>query len=337
VRQIAAHFRLTFRGIKMLLRNKSVVAKPAAMAVALAATTLAGAAFAADMTMPLKAPPPVVAPFFLVNDTSVSFTWYPNATDPGVCAGNTGNFPVAGANNKDGFCQGSSNGFSKYQGSVTHFDVWGYGTNFFNVDYIKSDGHDPIGGVAGAAGSAEVYAFGRSTLSGNALTSSKWFSSWFFKDIGLEFGGDANTENNQLSPEVRKLDLGLAFTFNLPGTVVLGVLAQKEWNQRRPRVPLGTAPRIGSVRAAVVPPVADHLERLHRRNLPEGQRRLDGKPRGSRYRLDPVERRHRRNQDGSIRRQPLGPRHIEGVVGQGGHLGRLCRLALLVQQVWYQP
>jgi hypothetical protein len=200
------------------------------MAVALAATTLAGAAFAADMTMPLKAPPPVVAPFFLVNDTSVSFTWYPNATDPGVCAGNTGNFPVAGANNKDGFCQGSSNGFSKYQGSVTHFDVWGYGTNFFNVDYIKSDGHDPIGGVAGAAGSAEVYAFGRSTLSGNALTSSKWFSSWFFKDIGLEFGGDANTENNQLSPEVRKLDLGLAFTFNLPGTVVLGVLAQKEWN-----------------------------------------------------------------------------------------------------------
>jgi len=53
-----------------------------ALAVAFAATTLAGSAFAADMQT--KAPPMAAAPFFLVNDTSVSFTWYANATNPGV-------------------------------------------------------------------------------------------------------------------------------------------------------------------------------------------------------------------------------------------------------------
>jgi hypothetical protein len=208
----------------MSIRINSVLAKPLALAFAFAATTaLAGAAFAADMSMPVKAPPIKDVPFFLVNDTSVSFTWYPNATDPGVCAGAT---PL-------GFCPGTNNSFNKYVGSATHFDVWAYGTNFFNVDYIKSDKNDPIQGVAGAEGSAEVYAFGRSVISGNAVTGTKWFSNWFFKDVGFEFGGDANTQNNFLAPEVRKLDLGAAFTFNLPGTVILGVLAQKEWNHNQ--------------------------------------------------------------------------------------------------------
>jgi hypothetical protein len=82
----------------------------------------------------------------------------------------------------------------------------------------------------GADGAAEVYGIVRSTISGNAVFGNKIFSNLIFKDIGFEIGGDANTENNQLSPEVRKFDIGGALTFDLPGTVVLGVLAQKEWN-----------------------------------------------------------------------------------------------------------
>jgi len=204
-----------------------------ALAVAFALTTLAGSAFAADM--PIKAPAPAATPFFIVNDNSVSFTWYANATDPGVARGqgtgqtlflpNTLGPPGINVNNN-----GQSNSFSKYVGSATHFDVWAYGTNFFNIDYIQSDTHDPIQGIMGARGASEVYGFGRSTLSGNALTGSKMFSSWLFKDISFEWGGDANTENNFLAPEVRKIDVGGAFTFNLPGTVILGVVAQKEWN-----------------------------------------------------------------------------------------------------------
>jgi hypothetical protein len=213
----------------MSIRINPVLAKPLALAFAFAATTaLAGAAFAADMSMPLKAPPIKEVPFFLVNDTSVSFTWYPNATDPGVGAGGV---PAGWCGTTVAGTSGcGKNSFDKFVGSVTHFDVWAYGTNFFNVDYLKSNSNDPIRGLAGASGAAEVYAFGRSTISLNAVTGTKWFSNWFFKDVGFEFGGDANTENNQLSPEVRKLDLGAAFTFNLPGTVILGVLAQKEWN-----------------------------------------------------------------------------------------------------------
>jgi hypothetical protein len=208
----------------MSISNKSLFATTA-LVIAFAATTLAGTAFAADL--PVKAPAaPAPAPFFIVNDTSVSFTWYANGTDPGVC--NPSNPLSAGGTG--GFCPGTDNSFSKYVGSATHFDVWAYGTNFFNIDYIKSSDADPIRGIAGGVGAVEVYAFARSTISGNAVAGSKVFSNFIFKDIGFEFGGDANTENNYLSPEVRKLDLGAAFTFNLPGTVILGVLGQKEWN-----------------------------------------------------------------------------------------------------------
>ena len=210
----------------MFIRNNSLPASKA-LAMAVVAIISAGSALAADM--PDKAQPaPPPQPFFLVNDTSVSFTWFPNATDPGVGAG-----PVPA-----GWCGTSipgnsgcgKNSFDKFVGTITHFDVWAYGTNFINVDYLKSSSKDPIRGLNGADGAAEVYGIVRSTISGNAVFGNKIFSNLIFKDIGFEIGGDANTENNQLSPEVRKFDIGGAFTFNLPGTVILAVLAQKEWN-----------------------------------------------------------------------------------------------------------
>ena len=68
----------------MTVRGIQINAKRYGLA-ALILAAAAGQAMAADL--PVKAPPaPVVdVPFFLVNDNSVSFTWYPNATDPGVC------------------------------------------------------------------------------------------------------------------------------------------------------------------------------------------------------------------------------------------------------------
>jgi hypothetical protein len=203
----------------MSTRDKSLFTTTA-LAVAFAVTTLAGSAFAADMVVK-AAPAPAPPPFFIVNDTSVSFTWYLNATNPGV---------AGSSDTINGGVQGTGNSFSKWVGSATHFDVWSYGTNFFNIDYIQSDKHDPERGVAGARGAAETYAFARSTLSGNAVTGTKMFSSWFFKDISLEYGGDVNTNNDAFSPHVLKFDVGASFTFNLPGTVILGVVTQKEWN-----------------------------------------------------------------------------------------------------------
>src|SRR5580704_19465207 len=152
--------------------------------VSVIALAMAVAASASAADMPVKTPAPT--PFFIVNDTSVSFTWYPRATDPGV-PGSSDLVP--------GGVIGQSNAFNKYVGTITHFDVWKYGTNYINLDFLQSDKRDPIQGVPGARGNVEVYGLARSTISGNAVSSSKVFSNWLTKDISFEWGGDANTQN----------------------------------------------------------------------------------------------------------------------------------------------
>src|SRR5260221_8193760 len=104
----------------MSTRNKSLFAT--ALAFAFAAT----AAFAADL--PTKAPPPPPeAPFFFVNQNSLSYSYAFTANNPG-----------AGKTPKDVL-------------SFTHFDVWAYGTNFFNVDWLKAtNGAAPPNGAPAA-------------------------------------------------------------------------------------------------------------------------------------------------------------------------------------------
>jgi hypothetical protein len=180
------------------------------------AVAWAGSAVAADL--PVKAPPaPAETPLFIVNDNSVSFTWLPSATDPGVPGGGIA---------------GNPNDFNKFVGTGTHFDAWQYGTNLLNIDVLKSDKNNPVGDkfIPGQPGAVEVYAFERSTLGFNQLTNSKMFSSTFFKNIEFEFGGDVNTENDGLSPQKRDIVFGPQFDLNLPGMVNLSVLAYKEWN-----------------------------------------------------------------------------------------------------------
>ncbi len=198
----------------MSVRSNSLSAS-ATLAIAVATITCAGSASAADL--PVKAPAAMETPFFIVNDNSVSFTWYPSATDPGVPG--------------DGIA-GNSNAFNKFVGSATHFDVWAYGTNFFNIDILKSDKNNPVNDQFNprATGAVEVYAFSRSTLGLNQLSNSKMFSNFLFKNIEFEFGGDINTENDALGPQKRDIVLGAQFDLNLPGTVNLSVLAYKEWN-----------------------------------------------------------------------------------------------------------
>jgi hypothetical protein len=199
----------SFRG------TKARAAKLLVTAAVLA--TAGGYGYAADM--PVKAP--AATPFFTVNDTSVSFTWYPSATDPGV---------PGGSDVVPGGVAGERNAFNKFVGTVTHFDVWKYGTNYFNLDFIQSDKRDPIEGVAGANGAVEVYGLSRSTLGFNELSGSKAFETVITKNVSFEWGGDANTENNGLAPEKKDIVVGLQFGLNLPGTVNFAVLAYKEWN-----------------------------------------------------------------------------------------------------------
>lgn len=186
---------------------------------ALVAAAAGGSAYAADL--PMKSPPPPKpVPFFFVNDTSVSFTWFPNATDPGV-PGSTGSV-VGGV-------AGQTNTIARYAFSMDHFDVWEYGTNLIHLDYNMYGNQDPVQGQALAQGVDEFDGFFRSTLGFNELTHSKMFSNFLFTDVGLELGGFADVETNFLAADTKQYDIGLNFNLNLPGTVLVSFMMQKEY------------------------------------------------------------------------------------------------------------
>ncbi len=175
---------------------------------------------AADMPNTKSAPAaPAPAPFFFVHDHTVSLSYQFNATDPGVFNASGSTFPKTVLN-------------------FTHFDVWGYGTNFFTIDLLKSTAKDPSapcggpGGFVGCAGATEIYGLFRSTLGFNELFHTKAFSMGPLLDVSLEVGGDANTENNFLAPAKRDIVAGLEFTFGLPykGHFNISPLFYKEWN-----------------------------------------------------------------------------------------------------------
>jgi nucleoside-specific outer membrane channel protein Tsx len=173
------------------------------------------AAQAADLPTK-KAPAPVAeAPFFFVNDNTFSLSYQYKATDPGVGTG------------------------GKTVLNFTHFDVWGWGTNFFTIDLLKSGKWDPSSPcqgptqpALGCAGSTEIYGLFRSTVGFNQLFNTKAFAVGPLTNVSFEFGGDANTQNNYVGPAKRDMVLGLQFSFMLPykGYFNISPLYYKEIN-----------------------------------------------------------------------------------------------------------
>jgi hypothetical protein len=190
-------------------------AKSVALAAALAAGTI-GFAHAADM--PVKAVPAV--PFFFVNDTSVSFTYFPDATDPGV-SGSSATVPggVAGEGNK----------IARYLFSFDHFDVWQYGTNLIHGEFDQYGNQDPNQGIPGSDGAREFFGFWTGTLGFNELSGTKAFSTLVTKDVSLMLNLTGGVENNFLSEETTQVAPGIQFTLNLPGVVNVGITAYKEF------------------------------------------------------------------------------------------------------------
>jgi hypothetical protein len=213
-------FKLNWQGVVMNYKNLRRNVKAAVLAGAVMA--LGGTcAYSADM--PVKAPPPKPVPFFFVNDTSVSFTWYFNATDPGV-AGMSNVVP--------GGVAGMRNTFYRAQGEIDHFDVWEYGTNLIHIELDQYGKQDPILGTPGAVGSREFFAFTRSTIGFNELTHSKMFSNFLFNDVGFEGGFTAGVQNNFLAEQTTQYLVGLNFDIAIPkqfGTLLVGILARQEF------------------------------------------------------------------------------------------------------------
>src|SRR4051812_32778808 len=172
---------------------------------ALLAATATGAASAADM--PVKAVKAVSpAPFFFVNDNSISYHYEFLATNPG--AGKT----------------------PKHVLSFTHFDVWAYGTNFFNVDWLKATSlQTPTAG--GGAPYTEIYGFFRSTFGFNEIFNTKAFSMGPLTNVSLMVGADLNTDNTTLGSAKRSIEAGIQFSFATPykGFLNLTPTIYKEW------------------------------------------------------------------------------------------------------------
>ena len=183
--------------------------KTLALAAFLVATAT-GAASAADM--PVKALAPVSpAPFFFVNDNSISYHYEFTATNPG--AGKT----------------------PKNVLTFTHFDVWAYGTNFINIDWLKaSSSQTPTS--SGTEGYTEIYGFFRSTFGFNEIFNTKAFSAGPLTNVSLMVGADLNTDNAFLGSAKRSIEAGLQFSFATPYKGFLNLTRQ----------PILAAPHVGA-------------------------------------------------------------------------------------------
>lgn len=195
------------------------------MLAAVFATAAAGLGHAADL--PKKAPPPAAppTPFFLVNENSLTYSYAFTATNPG--AGTTPKSVV----------------------TFSHFDVWQYGTNFFNIEWLKAhNGANPYPAanpgtpaapcdtfpptvVSTCPGYSEIYGFIRSTLGWNQLTKSKMFSVGPLTNISFVGGVDVNVDNTTLGSAKRSIQGGLQFDVALPykGSIQASINAYKEW------------------------------------------------------------------------------------------------------------
>jgi hypothetical protein len=112
--------------------------------------------------------------------------------------------------------------------NVGHFDVWDYGSNFFNADVLFSNANEPAYHSSG--GSTEFYGVYRGQLSPDKIFGINTRIGPF-DAINFEFGGDAETENTQFAPNKKLLVAGPNFHVTMPaGFLDIGVHISKEWN-----------------------------------------------------------------------------------------------------------
>ncbi|MBR0752171.1 hypothetical protein JQ604_08240 [Bradyrhizobium jicamae] len=210
------------------------------MSLAVALIAFSSIAKAADEQTPLpaKARPtlPADPPFFSVNDNRLTYSYQFTATDPG-----------AYSTQPNGTINGKT---AKQVYSFTHFDIWAYGTNFFNIDTLKSGHNDPASpcqptgtlpfGVTGAcAGVTEFYGLERSTFGWNEIFNTNAFKMGPLRNVSFEVGFDLGTANSYFAPTTNNVVGGLQFAFDLPykgyfnvaPLVVKGIASHKSFLQ----------------------------------------------------------------------------------------------------------
>lgn len=114
---------------------------------------------------------------------------------------------------------------------LNHVSGYSLGSNFFNVDMLKSDSKDPMNseGPGKSGGAQEVYIAYRHALSLSKLTGHK-IEFGPVRDMELTAGFDYNAKNTQFAPSVFKVLAGPTFCFKVPGFLNVSLLYYKEKN-----------------------------------------------------------------------------------------------------------
>ena len=112
---------------------------------------------------------------------------------------------------------------------LQHVSGYKYGTNFFNVDILRSDDKDPAAG-GGSGGAQEVYVVYKHTLSLSAV-SGKPLKFGMVRDLGWEFGMDLNSKNDAFGARVQKFMTGPVLMMDVPGFWNVGLLWIDENNR----------------------------------------------------------------------------------------------------------
>jgi len=97
---------------------------------------------------------------------------------------------------------------------LTHVSGYKYGSNFFNVDILKSDKNDPANNST--EGAQEVYVVYNHQLSINKTFGTK-LAFGPVNDIALSTGFDLSAKNTAFAPEVAKIIVGPTFKLGFAG------------------------------------------------------------------------------------------------------------------------
>jgi hypothetical protein len=137
---------------------------------------------------------------------------------------------------------GNNNDITKNTIGFTHSSGYKYGSNFLNVDAIKSDSMDPAGTrqqgipqtngqIGSAEGAQEIYITYRTHFEAGKVTG-KPMAFGVIKDMALTAGLDINTKNNDNAGNKRMWVFGPTFMFKLDkGFFNVSTLVSQETNR----------------------------------------------------------------------------------------------------------
>jgi len=118
---------------------------------------------------------------------------------------------------------------TKHVANFSNVSGYKYGKNFFSVDFLFSDSHDPSA-VGASSGAHEAYAVYRHTLDLGKVTGQN-LAFGPVRGLGITGGFDVNSKTDAgYNSKKRMLVLGPTMMFDVPGFLDVSLLALRESN-----------------------------------------------------------------------------------------------------------